>query len=111
VGIWKDKAGQAAARRRWRETNGRAERLAHRLGIPIKAARVILATKTEQCEICGIYEDAIKAANPMRALCYDHDHATGKHRGWLCDRCNLGIAKFEDSPELLRAAALYLETA
>ena len=34
--------------------------------------------KPEQCEICGA----------MGRICFDHDHATGKFRGWLCVRCN-----------------------
>ncbi len=39
----------------------------------------------------------------------DHCHSSGKIRAILCGSCNqmLGLAK--DSPELLRAAALYIE--
>lgn len=38
----------------------------------------------------------------------DHDHGTGEHRGWLCNNCNAGLGMFDDSPELLKAAAAYL---
>lgn len=39
----------------------------------------------------------------------DHDHATGKPRGILCRTCNLALGNMRDKPELLRAAAAYLE--
>lgn len=40
---------------------------------------------------------------------FDHDHTTGKFRGWLCDRCNLGLGKLGDTIQGVRAALAYLE--
>lgn len=39
----------------------------------------------------------------------DHDHDTGKIRGWICDSCNTGIGRFKDSIELLEVAIEYLK--
>lgn len=64
------------------------------------------------CAICK------KAPQGVRGLHVDHDHSCcstnarscGKCvRALLCDKCNTGLGKFFDSPELLRSAAAYLE--
>lgn len=44
-----------------------------------------------------------------KQLSVDHCHQTGKVRALLCDRHNRALGYFDDSPELLRAAAEYLE--
>jgi hypothetical protein len=54
-----------------------------------------------KCEICG--------KELWQELRIDHDHKSGALRGLLCDKCNLGIGHFADSPDVLRKAAQYLE--
>lgn len=53
------------------------------------------------CAICG--QPFVKTPQA------DHDHATGQVRGLLCGNCNSGLGLLQDNPELLRAAANYLE--
>jgi hypothetical protein len=60
------------------------------------------------CLICKQPETRIIRGKVAR-LAVDHCHKTGKIRGLLCARCNLGIGRFEDSPELLRESAKYIE--
>lgn len=62
-----------------------------------------LITQGNRCAICG--------RPPMvhGALHADHNHATGARRKLLCHFCNTSLGKFEDNPEWLRRAALYVE--
>jgi len=55
------------------------------------------------CMICG-------AVPKTRGLQWDHDHRTGRTRGWLCHRCNRNLPTWVTSAWLLAAAA-YLEAA
>lgn len=54
--------------------------------------------------LCGLCSSEVKKPN------WDHDHVTGAMRAILCDSCNLGLGLFKDNPELLRAAAVYIES-
>lgn len=67
-------------------------------GLTVVEAKEFRAGKA--CAVCGSTVD----------LQVDHDHATGAVRETLCRLCNVGIGHFFDSPELLRAAAAYIES-
>ena len=101
--------------RRWHKQNlekhrnlGRSWELAHleqRRERSRKAMRKFNGAKNptgEQkfgpCELC----------KTETKLHYDHDHATGEFRGWLCILCNRGLGMFRDNPERLIAAIAYL---
>ncbi|MDP1614799.1 MAG: endonuclease VII domain-containing protein [Methylococcales bacterium] len=43
------------------------------------------------CAICGKHQTELK-----RHLAVDHNHTTGKIRGLLCDKCNIGIGCIEN---------------
>ena len=64
------------------------------------------------CAICEMPETGRSTRRKERAgLSIDHCHDTGQVRGLLCRLCNTGLGHFSDNPDLLRAAALYLERA
>lgn len=46
---------------------------------------------------------ACEACDAHGPVCLDHDHGTGKFRGWLCKSCNGLAGMHSDSPQLLRA--------
>lgn len=62
----------------------------------------------EQGGVCAICRGEC-AMNPR--LSVDHDHDSGLIRGLLCNRCNIGLGRFREQPELLRRAAEYIEAA
>ncbi len=56
-----------------------------------------------ECEACGGPANA-------RRLHFDHDHATGKFRGILCQGCNVALGGVDDDVERLQALVRYLES-
>ena len=59
----------------------------------------MLWVQDNKCAICSVPDpDSV-----------DHDHVTGKIRGFLCRHCNLGLGHFRDSEESLKSAVAYLE--
>lgn len=99
--------------RNWRKENPEESRLRQRtwyknnteraLAINRKSMGVPEATRPrpQTCECCG-------APPPPRGFRRDHCHTTGKFRGWLCNRCNLGIGNLGDSVAGVRKALNYL---
>jgi len=72
--------------------------------------------KGMRCWICSIDEQNLKAdaqwkhGSAREAVMHvDHDHKTGKIRGLLCKRCNVGMGYFKDDPSILKKAVRYLE--
>lgn len=70
-------------------------------GLTIDAWHVMLGEQYGLCKICHTINDG-------SILNVDHDHLTGRVRGLLCDRCNLGLGQFFDSPIRLQSAIAYL---
>lgn len=92
---------------RWRAKNPgyyRARKLKTRYGLTEAAFESLLDGQDRACAVCRCNLDA-KGVVP----CVDHDHNTGDVRGVLCRACNTGLGLFKDDPELMRAAAAYVE--
>ena len=57
-----------------------------------------LLSSASSCTICGIETN----------LVVDHDHKGQFIRGLLCNKCNKGIGLFQDDPDLLEFARIYI---
>ena len=77
----------------------RTYHLKRRYGITAEEADAILEAQGGLCAIC----------RTAPAAHVDHDHDTGMIRELLCFNCNGGLGQFKDDPEVLRAAADYVE--
>jgi hypothetical protein len=56
-------------------------------------------TRAKDCDACG---------SGVRVV-YDHDHKTGKFRGWLCNNCNVALGLLKDDIVKLVQLRKYLE--
>jgi hypothetical protein len=61
---------------------------------------------TDNCEICD--SPPLRNGGKRQELFFDHNHVTGKFRGWLCNRCNSTLGRCKDDPSLLDKMADYL---
>ncbi len=101
----KDSTHQREQQNDWRNRHRLESDLKCKYGINIAEYTARLEEQGGVCAIC-------KETCPLRPrLCVDHDHdsPTMHIRGLLCDRCNVSIGGLKHSPEILRAAADYLE--
>lgn len=70
-----------------------------------RAAKVALVGREPHaCDICGV----LFVGSHHDAGHYDHNHATGEPRGWLCTKCNVGIGSLGDNPKIVERALKYL---
>jgi hypothetical protein len=79
----------------------------HRGYAPCLASKKeIESSYTGFCFSCGAKESELTGK-----LHIDHDHETGKFRGWLCTNCNCALGLMKDSIEKLLGLSIYLEKA
>lgn len=71
------------------------------------------------CDSCGAPPDGVRNGlfrrnsedHPKaKGLAVDHDHLTGKVRGFLCSSCNMALGMMDDDPEMIRNLLEYIES-
>lgn len=73
-------------------------------GLTIAEYDKMAVAQNHKCGICGVPQSEIGYA-----LAVDHSHETGKVRGLLCIKCNVGIGNLNDSVDTLLKAIDYLK--
>jgi hypothetical protein len=108
----KNKEARAVYTKAYREKNKEAIAAQRKAYIILKNYGITLVEKKKmrdeqgnKCKIC--YQDFFPDVEPH----VDHCHTSGKIRGLLCVRCNMGLGQFRDNPLALIKAAEYLEEA
>lgn len=76
--------------------------LRRQFGISAADYDAMLAAQGSCCAICNTEPNG-------RPWHVDHDHATGRVRGILCDNCNRGLGHFRDDVGFLNRAIEYLK--
>src|SRR3990167_5363397 len=100
----KDKVKKAAYQREYYKRHVDVAKERHRksnYGITQKEFELLLQVQNYRCPICTI------SLNQSSHL--DHDHKTGRIRGVLCSKCNVGLGNLCDDISLLKQAQQYLE--
>ena len=79
----------------------RKERLGDNYGLtPLQIQEKIAGrSKTNYCEIC-------KKSGKTQ---FDHDHKSGKFRGWICWRCNIVLGLIKDDMQVSKKITVYLK--
>jgi recombination endonuclease VII/HNH endonuclease len=77
-------------------------------GITLAQFQEMLVEQKGVCAICGQPETLIRRGK-VQSLSVDHNHETDAVRELLCTACNSMVGYSRERPELLRAAAAYLE--
>ena len=102
--------GKAALKAQWTQT--RIQGSAHKRTASAevqpddRARNAMIANQGNQCLCCKTAFGMLKGCRPN----IDHCHATGRVRGIICNKCNLLLGHADDSPEVLRMCAVYLES-
>lgn len=103
----RDKINAWARERRANDPAAERMRSWKQAGVPCTEVKYqeLFATQGGCCACCHTPLAVLRGKN----LVVDHCHETSKIRGLLCHNCNLGLGNFKDDPNILRAAADYIE--
>lgn len=79
-------------------------------GISPQEYNLMLQKQNNKCAICGQHEKVfLSKTNEIKPLSIDHCHVSGKNRGLLCSKCNIGLGNFQDNINFLVKAIEYLK--
>jgi hypothetical protein len=78
-----------------------------KFGLTVEEYDQMMERQGKVCAICNRPPHVVMNGSVKR-LAVDHDHATGRVRGLLCDHCNRGMGLLRDSVETLKKAVEYL---
>jgi len=59
-----------------------------------------------RCPLCNV--EFVASSRSRECACIDHCHKSGKVRGVICKRCNIGIGHARENPEILKAWLSYI---
>lgn len=103
----KDSSKTLADNKAWRKRNADSIKRRRRVRVYGTDGEALWAAQKGKCAICAAAMHR-GHRHPLAAH-VDHNHATGKVRGWLCHMGNTGVGLFGDDAARLRAAAAYLD--
>jgi len=86
----------------------RESRIKAKFDISLEEYNALLEKQHGVCAICGLGESSRDRKGKVRPLMVDHDHKTGKVRGLLCSKCNIGLGQFKDNPTVIKIALEYI---
>lgn len=99
--------------REWRKNHpeqSASNWLKKQYGITFSDFKSIYEEQQGKCAMCFCsLPTNLLDSQERKKIHVDHDHKTGKVRGILCPRCNMGIGIFNDSIDTLKLAIAYLE--
>lgn len=97
-----DPAVRERERARKSDPEFRLRKAAAAHGVQPCSLRYLYDEQEGRCAVC--YSELV----PGRTTVVDHDHKTGRVRGFLCQRCNVVLGMAGDDPGVLRSAIRYL---
>lgn len=95
--VWRSTCKECRA---WKKTLSKKERKEYELEFP--------RPKIGDDFYCKICQRTTKVQQ-NRDVCLDHDHKTGKIRGYICNNCNTGIGALRDDIKVLARAKKWLK--